>query len=244
MGSNKCKQWLSSQGYESGAVKNALVQYCASDERIKNDPICRRWLAHPSGWGMHDNAVAGNVSLGLVGYCEKPENKDDPICSCVNSPLGGLAACWDENCIGTDSIGYQTGGMTGLANCGSYCNQEVTVSGTWNADDVTFYGCPQNQQPPILDARGNVISVGDGTSTSGGSTSGTSGTSGTGTDDGDDGFSNNQMMLMFFIFIIGIAFIALMFTGDDTQQPRPYPRPYSQQYSQPRQYTQQYPQSY
>jgi hypothetical protein len=188
----KCKSWLATKGYGDGGVKNALKTYCTSDDRVRDDPICRNWLSHPDGWGMHDPVMTGTEE-GLVGYCDKPENKDDPLCSCINSPLGGLAACWDENCINPDSIGYETGAMIKLNDCGSYCNQEIRVSGEWNADDVIFYGCPQNETPPISDARSNPIDVGDNSN-----------------NNSEDGLTNQQMILVVFLFILWVVIGAII----------------------------------
>lgn len=75
---NECISWGSSSPQAQASIDIAKAVYCNNPNNYRNNPDCRDWC-NTDGRGKCDRAV--------TDFCADNANKDNNICSCINSPL-------------------------------------------------------------------------------------------------------------------------------------------------------------
>jgi hypothetical protein len=245
----------------------SLKDCCAgNDTPTSNKNICSAAFNGSSAW--ENPAVCDNY---MIDYCGDSEHTDDPMCSCINSPITKYnPICADAKCLKDN--GYITRAMMAFEKCPDVvdCSSQLALGSVGREVQIGAYSTKQQcgtgsstaTPPPssgLGGGDGGLFGSGDG----GGGGDGDGG-DGNGVDNPPSSEAPTSNILMWalvgFVFVVVIA-IAIMMSrrGNDQYQPRydqylqpQYQQPqYQPQYQQPQQpqyqqqpQPQQYPQQY
>ncbi len=151
---NKCKSWAVTSPAAQASVNMSTAEYCNNPSTYKSNGDCRAWCNSTAGRGKCDNAV--------TDFCHDTANKDNSICSCINSPLNfpQCSATTNEGVDVSDvdcqHSGYLTSNMSQViqnAACPTVynCKQDFHLGGTNNIvrDQWMVQVCGPQPIPPV-----------------------------------------------------------------------------------------------
>lgn len=125
----KCKSWLVTSPAAKASINAATKSYCNKPNVYRTNADCREWCNSTAG--------RGNCDVAVTDFCHDTANKDNMICSCIDSPLS-LPQCSAKTAEGVDvsDVNCQHGGYL-------TSNMSQVIK---NAACPTVYNCKQDFQ--------------------------------------------------------------------------------------------------